>query len=148
MGWPYGIAAGLARPAAAEPAFSQTGTIAALPGVTLTVRLDDGLQVFLEVGRVELDSNAVENRIRSLALTRKNALFAGHDDGSAEWGRIAALIEAAKMNGVEPYAYLKATLEAISPPDIPCRGSTNSCNGLIASLPPDPIAPRRHLGPS
>ena len=74
----------------------------------------DGLRVFLEDGRVELDTNAVENRIRPLALTRKNALFAGHDEGAAAWGRIATLIETAKMNGVEPYAYLKATLEAIA----------------------------------
>ena len=74
----------------------------------------DGLQVFLEDGRVEMDSNAVENRIRPVALTRKNALFAGHDEGAAAWGRIATLIETAKLNGVEPYGYLKATLEAIA----------------------------------
>ena len=42
----------------------------------------DGLQVFLDDGRVEMDTNAVENRIRPLALTRKNALFAGHDEGA------------------------------------------------------------------
>ena len=70
--------------------------------------------MFLEDGRVELDTDAVENRIRPLVLTRKNALFAGHDEGAAAWGRIASLIETAKMNGVEPYAYLKATLEAIA----------------------------------
>ena len=74
----------------------------------------DGLGVFLDDGRVEMDSNAVENRIRPIALTRKNALFAGHDEGAAAWGRIASLIETAKMNGVEPYAYLKATLQAIA----------------------------------
>ena len=73
-----------------------------------------GLGVFLDDGCVEMDSNAVENRIRPLALTRKNALFAGHDEGAAAWGRIASLIETAKINGVEPYAYLKATLEAIA----------------------------------
>ena len=78
------------------------------------VRYWNGLRLFLEDGRVELDTNAVENRIRPLALTRKNALFAGHDEGAAAWGRIATLIETAKMNGVEPYAYLKATLEAIA----------------------------------
>ena len=74
----------------------------------------DGLQIFLADGRVEMDSNGVENRIRPLALTRKNALFAGHDEGAAAWGRSATLIETAKMNGGEPYAYLKATLEAIA----------------------------------
>lgn len=41
----------------------------------------DGLCVFLDDGRVEMDSNPVENLIRPLALNRKNALFAGHDEG-------------------------------------------------------------------
>ncbi len=49
-----------------------------------------------------------------MALNRKNALFAGHDEGGRAWGRIASLIETAKINGVEPFAYLKATLEAIA----------------------------------
>ena len=70
--------------------------------------------MFLEDGRVELGSNAVENRNRPLALTRKNALFTGHGEKAAAWGRIASLIETAKMNGVDLYAYLKATLEAIA----------------------------------
>ena len=56
----------------------------------------------------------MENLIRLLALNRKNALFAGHDEGAAAWGRVASPIETAKLNGVEPYAYLKATLEAIA----------------------------------
>ena len=74
----------------------------------------DGLTVFLEDGRVEMDTNCVENLIRPVALNRKNALFAGHDEGTVAWGRIASLIETAKLNGVEPYAYLKATLKAIA----------------------------------
>ncbi len=67
----------------------------------------DGLLVFLHDGRVEMDSNFVENRIRPIKLTAKNALFAGHDEGARSWGRIGSLIETAKMNGVEPYAWLK-----------------------------------------
>ena len=56
----------------------------------------------------------MENTIRPLALNRKNALFAGHDEGAAAWARIASLVETAKMNQVNPHAYLKATLEAIA----------------------------------
>ena len=41
----------------------------------------EGLQTFLTDGRVEIDSNRVENRIRPIAFNRKNALFAGHDEG-------------------------------------------------------------------
>ncbi len=73
-----------------------------------------GLCVFLGDGRVEIDSNAVVNTIRPLALGRKNALFAGHDQGAQSWARIASLIETAKMNDVDPFAYLKATLEALA----------------------------------
>jgi hypothetical protein len=53
----------------------------------------DGLQTFLTDGRVGIDSNRVENLIRPIALNRKNALFAGHDEGGIAWGRIASLIE-------------------------------------------------------
>ena len=52
-----------------------------------------------------MDSNAVENLARPIALSRKNALFAGHGEGAAAWGRIASLIETAKLNRVEPYAW-------------------------------------------
>lgn len=41
----------------------------------------DGLQTFLTDGRVEIDNNRVENLIRTITLNRKNALFAGHDEG-------------------------------------------------------------------
>ena len=74
----------------------------------------EGLKLFLEDGTIEMDSNTVERAIRPIALNRKNALFAGHDEGGRTWGRIASLIETCKLNGIEPYAYLKATLEAIA----------------------------------
>ena len=70
--------------------------------------------VFLTDGRVEIDSNAIENAIRPVSLTSKNALFAGHDEGGRSWGRIASLIATAKMNGIDPFAYLEATLQALA----------------------------------
>ena len=48
----------------------------------------EGLNVFLTDGRVEIDNNTVENLIRPIALNRKNALFAGHDEGSKNWGML------------------------------------------------------------
>jgi transposase len=45
-----------------------------------------------------------------IALNRKNALFAGHDEGAANWARIASLIETCKLNGVDPQAYLAEVL--------------------------------------
>ena len=61
-----------------------------------------------------MDNNIVENAIRPLALNRKNALFAGHDEGAKAWARIASLVETAKKNQLDHHAYLKATLEAIA----------------------------------
>ena len=73
-----------------------------------------GLLVFLYDGRVEIDSNAVENLMRPVKLTAKNALFAGHDEGAAAWARIASLLQTCRLNRVEPYAWLKSTLEKIA----------------------------------
>jgi transposase len=73
----------------------------------------DGLNLFLTDGRIEMDNNTVERTIRPIALNRKNALFAGHDAGAENWGVIASLIETCKLNGIEPHAYLTATLTAI-----------------------------------
>ncbi|MBO9436997.1 IS66 family transposase [Ruegeria sp. R13_0] len=74
--------------------------------IAYTMKLRDGLTVFLEDGRVEFDNNAVENTIRPIALLRKNALFAGSEIGGRNWALMASLIGTCKLNGVEPYAYL------------------------------------------
>jgi hypothetical protein len=69
-----------------------------------------GLYRFLDNGRIEIDTNIVERSIRPIALSRKNALFAGSDEGGANWAIIASLIETAKLNGVNPHAWLTDTL--------------------------------------
>jgi len=61
----------------------------------------------LEDGRVDIDSNLVENAIRSPAIHRRNALFAGHDEGGRNRARFASLIGTCKTRGVEPCAYLR-----------------------------------------
>jgi transposase len=66
----------------------------------------DGLERFLEDGRVEMDSNIVERAIRPLVLSRKNALFASGDDGGRRWADLASLVETCKLNGVNPQVYL------------------------------------------
>ena len=70
------------------------------------LKRQNGFRLFLEDGRVDMDSNLVENAIRSPAMNRRNALFAGHDEGGRSWARFASLIGTCKINGVEPYAYL------------------------------------------
>jgi transposase len=80
---------------------------------------------FLHDGRIELDTNPVERAIRPVALGRKNHLFAGSDAGGARWATLSSLIETAKLNDVEPYAYLHDVLDGhpINRLDelLPCR---------------------------
>ena len=51
---------------------------------------------------------------RAIALGRKNHLFAGSDGGASRWATVATLITTAKLNEVEPFAYLKDVLERMS----------------------------------
>ena len=77
------------------------------------IRHWSGLVVFLDDGRVEMDTNVVERAIRPNTLTRKNALFAGSDGGAAHWALAMTLIQTAKLNGVDPMAWLTDVLERI-----------------------------------
>jgi len=74
----------------------------------------EGLSRFLDDGRIEIDNNTVERSIRPIALNRKNALFAGSDEGGVLWAVAASLIETCKLNGVEPHAYLTDVLTNIA----------------------------------
>jgi len=65
-----------------------------------------GLIRFLDDGRIDLDSNIVERSMRPQALTRKNSLFAGHDEGAENWAILASLIETCKLREIDPYTYL------------------------------------------
>jgi len=74
----------------------------------------DGLSRFLNDGRIDLDSNAVERSIRTLALNRKNALFAGSDEGGDNWAVIATLIENCKLSSINPHIWLTETLTKLA----------------------------------
>jgi transposase len=63
-----------------------------------------GLEQFLEDGRIELDTNSVERAMRPVALSRKNSLFAGSDEGGENWACLASLVETCKLNRVSPQA--------------------------------------------
>jgi transposase len=69
---------------------------------------------FLDDGRIELDTNTVERAIRPVTLGRKNHLFAGSDGGADRWATVCSLITTAKLNNVEPFAYLMDVLERMS----------------------------------
>ena len=65
---------------------------------------------FLDDGCIDLDANPVERAIRPIALGRKNSLFAGSEGGAKRWAIVASLVETAKLNGVEPYVWLRDSL--------------------------------------
>jgi transposase len=70
-----------------------------------------GLIAFLDDGRIEMDTNTVERSIRPHTLLRKNSLFAGSDGGARHWSIAMTLIHTAKLNGVDPMAWLTDVLE-------------------------------------
>jgi transposase len=69
---------------------------------------------YLGDGRIEIDNNPVERAIRPIALGRKNWLFAGSDAGGTRAATIASLIATARLNGLDPEAYLRHVLERIA----------------------------------
>lgn len=73
----------------------------------------EGLTVFLDDGRVEVDNNTVERAIRPIPLGRKNALFAGSDAGGERWAILASLINTAKLHAIDPLTYLSDVLDQI-----------------------------------
>ena len=74
----------------------------------------DALTRYLADGRLEPDNNPVERAIRPLTLGRKNWLFAGSDIGGHRAASIASLVATAKLNGLDPEAYLRDVLERIA----------------------------------
>ena len=69
---------------------------------------------YADNGCLEMTNNAAERAIRALALGRKNWLFAGSDKGGERAAAIYTLIETAKLNGIEPQAYLTEVLTRIA----------------------------------
>lgn len=65
---------------------------------------------YLDDGRLPIDNNWIENQIRPIALGRKNWLFAGSQRAGRRAAAVMSLIQSAKMNGHDPYAYLKDVL--------------------------------------
>jgi len=71
------------------------------------------LTLYLGNGQVPIDNNWVENRIRPIALGRSNWLFAGSLRAGQWAAAVMSLIQSAKLNGHDPYAYLKDVLERL-----------------------------------
>jgi transposase len=69
---------------------------------------------YVEDGRIEIDNNCAERALRAVALGRKNYLFAGSDSGGERAASMYTLIGTAKLNGLDPEAYLRTVLTRIA----------------------------------
>jgi len=88
---------------------------------------------YCEDGRLEIDNNAAERALRAVALGRKNYLFAGSDAGGERAAALYSLIGTAKLNGIDPEAYLRYVLERIA------EHSINRIDELLPwNCPPEP----------
>jgi hypothetical protein len=72
------------------------------------------LMVFVNDGRVEMDNNAAERALRTVAVGRKNYLFAGSDAGGERVAAIYSLLGSARLNGIDPERYMAEVLRRIA----------------------------------
>ena len=79
-----------------------------------TITRREALMRFVTDGRLEADNNVAENALRTIALGRKNYLFAGSDTGGERAAAIYTLIQTAKLNGINPEIYLRNALTKIA----------------------------------
>jgi transposase len=79
-----------------------------------TIKRRDALSRFITDPRLEADNNIAENAMRGIALGRKNYLFAGSDTGGDRAAAMYTIVQTAKLNGVNPEAYLRETLAKIA----------------------------------
>lgn len=72
------------------------------------------LTCYCDDGRIEIDNNAAERALRAVALGRKNYLFVGSNAGGERAAAIYSLVGSAKLNGLNPHAYLTYVQERIA----------------------------------
>ena len=75
--------------------------------------LDYSLKRFLDDGKLPIDNNWAENQIRPIAIGRKNWLFAGSLRAGPRAAAVMSLTQSARLNGHDPYAYLKDVLQRL-----------------------------------
>ena len=74
----------------------------------------DALTRYADDGRLAIDNNVAERLLRGIAVTRKNFLFLGSDKGGERAAILYTLIETAKLNGLDPEAYLAHVIDRLA----------------------------------
>jgi hypothetical protein len=82
--------------------------------INYTLKRWTALTRYRDDGAIEVDNNAAERALRKPVLSRKNFLFAGSDAGGDRAAVLYTLLETAKLNGLDPEAYLRHVLERIA----------------------------------
>jgi transposase len=102
--------------------------------IAYTTRRWDALTRFMGDGRICLSNNAAERALRGVAVGRRNWTFAGSDRGGERAAAVYTLIETAKLNGVDPQAWLADVLARL--PDHPAKriGELLPCPGTALEL--------------
>lgn len=95
--------------------------------IAYTLKYWDRLNVYCTDGRIEIDNNLVENKIRPFAVGRKNWLFSTSQSGAKASANLYSLIETAKANGLNEYDYLKWVFHKLP--------AANSVDDIEALLP-------------
>lgn len=94
------------------PKLSGRSDLAAAMRYALSRR--ESLVRYLDNGCLAIDNNAAERALRGVALGRKNYLFAGSDAGGKRAATVYTLIETARLNRIDPEAYLRDVIARIA----------------------------------
>jgi len=86
----------------------------AMEAITYAFNQWQALSHYLDDGRIEIDHNAAERSVRGIAIGRKNYLFLGSDLGGERAATMYSLIGSAKLNDINPEAYLRHVLSVIA----------------------------------
>jgi len=89
----------------------------------------DRLVRYLDDGRLEIDNNLAENAIRPFVVGRRNWLFSTSVKGVKASANLYSLIECAKINGLEPYAYLRHVFT-----ELPKAGTVEAIEALLPGV--------------
>ena len=98
---------------------------------------------YCDDGLLEIDNNAAERALRAVALGRKNYLFAGSDAGGERAAAMYSLIGSAKLNGLDPEAYLSNVLARIA--DHPINRIVELLPWNVGMFVPDPLIATREV---